>query len=44
MSTVIDLHGRHFLNLSDHTADEIVYSLDLTAKLKAEKRVATSGG
>jgi hypothetical protein len=37
MSTV-DLHGRHFLTLSDYSAEEILYLLDLAAKLKAEKK------
>jgi ornithine carbamoyltransferase len=38
MSTVIDLHGRHFLTLSDYTAEEILYLLDLSAELKAAKK------
>jgi ornithine carbamoyltransferase len=38
MSTVVDLHGRHFLTLNDYSADEIVYLLDLAAKLKADKK------
>jgi ornithine carbamoyltransferase len=37
MSTVTNLRGRSFLNLSDFTPDEIVYLLDLSAALKAEK-------
>ena len=38
MSTVIDLHGRHFLTLADYSADEIRYLLDLAADLKAAKK------
>jgi ornithine carbamoyltransferase len=38
MSTVIDLRGRHFLTLNDYSAEEIVYLLDLSAKLKADKK------
>jgi ornithine carbamoyltransferase len=38
MSTVIDLHGRHFLTLADYSADEIRYLIDLAAELKAAKR------
>jgi ornithine carbamoyltransferase len=38
MSTVINLHGRSLLNLSDYSADEIMYLLDLAAKLKADKK------
>ena len=38
MSTVIDLRGHSFLTLSDLSADEITYLLDLAAKLKAEKK------
>jgi ornithine carbamoyltransferase len=38
MSTVIDLRGRHFLNLADFSAEEILYLLDLSASLKAEKK------
>ncbi len=38
MSTVINLHGRSFLNLADFTGDEIVYLLDLAAELKAAKK------
>jgi ornithine carbamoyltransferase len=38
MSTVIDLHGRNFLTLSDYSADEIRYLLDLAADLKAAKK------
>jgi len=32
------LHGRHFLTLTDYSADEIRYLLDLSAELKAAKR------
>src|SRR3954471_1271459 len=38
MSTVTDLHGRHFLRLADYSADEIRYLLDLAAELKAAKK------
>src|SRR6185437_14240293 len=38
MSTVVDLHGRHFLNFNDYSPDEIVYLLDLAAQLKADKK------
>src|SRR3954466_5501753 len=38
MSTVIDLHGRHFLTLADYSADEIRYLLDLAVELKAAKK------
>jgi ornithine carbamoyltransferase len=38
MSTVVDLHGRHFLTLNDYSADEITYLLDLAAELKAAKK------
>ena len=38
MSTVIDLHGRHFLTLADYSADELRYLLDLAAELKAAKK------
>src|SRR6185437_1473300 len=38
MSTVVDLHGRHFLNFNDYAPDEIVYLLDLAARLKADKK------
>src|SRR5215469_9495985 len=38
VSTVIDLHGRHFLKLADYSPDEINYLLDLAAELKAAKR------
>jgi len=38
MSTVIDLHGRNFLKLSDFSADEIRYLIDLAARLKAAKK------
>ena len=32
------LHGRHFLTLTDYSADEIRYLIDLSAELKAAKR------
>ena len=38
MSTVIDLHGRHFLTLADFSPDEIRYLIDLAAELKAAKK------
>jgi ornithine carbamoyltransferase len=38
MSTVVDLRGRHFLNFNDYSPEEIVYLLDLSAQLKAEKK------
>jgi ornithine carbamoyltransferase len=38
MSTVIDLHGRHFLTLADYSADEIRYLISLAARLKEAKR------
>src|SRR6478609_10008371 len=38
MSTVIDLHGRHLLTLSEYSAEEITHLLDLAAELKAAKR------
>jgi ornithine carbamoyltransferase len=38
MRAATDLRGRHFLNLSDHTPEEITYLLDLAAELKAAKR------
>jgi len=38
MSTLIDLHGRNFMNLSDYSPEEITYLLDLAAELKAAKK------
>jgi ornithine carbamoyltransferase len=38
MSTVIDLHGRHFLTLADYSADEIRYLIALAAQLKEAKK------
>jgi ornithine carbamoyltransferase len=38
MSTMVALHGKHFVKLSDFTPDELVYLLDLSAELKAAKR------
>jgi ornithine carbamoyltransferase len=32
------LHGRHFLTLTDYSADEIHYLIDLAAELKSAKR------
>jgi ornithine carbamoyltransferase len=37
MATVVDLRGRHFLNLADFTPQEITYLLDLAAELKRAK-------
>ena len=33
-----NLRGRHFLRLLDSTTEEFLYLLDLSAKLKADKR------
>src|ERR1700751_2201412 len=38
MSTVIHLRGRNFLTLADFSSDEILYLLDLAARLKAQKK------
>jgi ornithine carbamoyltransferase len=38
VATMIDLHGKHFLELADFTADELTYLIDLAAELKAAKR------
>jgi ornithine carbamoyltransferase len=38
MSTVIDLHGKHFLRLADFAPEEITYLVELAAELKAAKR------
>ena len=35
---MVNLKGRHFLTLKDYTAEEILYLLDLSAKLKAKKK------
>jgi ornithine carbamoyltransferase len=37
MATVVDLRGRHFLNLADFTPQEITHLLDLAAELKRAK-------
>jgi ornithine carbamoyltransferase len=37
MATVVDLRGRHFLNLADFRPVEITYLLDLAAELKEAK-------
>jgi ornithine carbamoyltransferase len=37
MVTAADLHGKHLLNLTDFTPDEITYLIDLAAELKAAK-------
>ena len=34
----MNLKGRHFLTLKDYTTDEILYLIDLAAKLKAKKK------
>jgi ornithine carbamoyltransferase len=38
-----NLRGRHFLRLLDFRRDEVVYLLDLAAKLKADKRAGIRG-
>jgi len=38
MSTLIDLHGRSLMTLSDYSPEEITYLLDLAAELKAAKK------
>jgi ornithine carbamoyltransferase len=38
VATMIDLHGRHFLEFADFTPDELTYLIDLAAELKAAKR------
>ena len=50
MSTVIDLHGRNLLTLSDYSRDELLYLLDLAAQIErcamgaagAEERAVTA--
>jgi ornithine carbamoyltransferase len=37
MATVADLRGKHFLNLTDFSPEEITYLLDLAAELKEAK-------
>jgi ornithine carbamoyltransferase len=37
----VNLKGRHFLNLADFSAAEILYLLDLSAELKAQKKSGT---
>jgi len=37
----VDLKGRHFLKLLDFSRDEILYLLDLSAELKAQKKSGT---
>ena len=39
----MNLFGRHFLTLKDFTREEIVYLLDLAAKLKEEKKKGITG-
>jgi ornithine carbamoyltransferase len=41
MSTMTDLRGRHFMKLSDFSPEEILYLLELSARLKAAKRNGT---
>ena len=41
MSTTMDLRGRHFMKLADFSTEEILYLLDLSARLKAAKRDGT---
>jgi ornithine carbamoyltransferase len=43
MPMPFNLHGRHFLRMLDFTQDEVVYLLDLAAKLKADKRAGLRG-
>src|SRR3954468_24111951 len=38
MSTVTNLHGRHFLTLADYSPEEITYLLELAAELKEAKK------
>ena len=38
MTTMVDLHGRHFLTFADYSGEELEYLLDLAAQLKAAKR------
>src|SRR5690242_4790520 len=38
MATVTDLRGKHFLKLADFSPQELTYLLDLSARLKAEKK------
>ncbi|MDO4492266.1 MAG: ornithine carbamoyltransferase [Clostridia bacterium] len=38
----MDLKGRHFLKLLDYTSEEMAYLLELSAKLKAEKKAGVS--
>ena len=33
----MDLKGRHFLKLLDYSREEIIYLLDLAARLKAKR-------
>jgi ornithine carbamoyltransferase len=42
--TVVNLHGRSFLNLGEFTPHEIVYLLDLAAELKADKNMVATVG
>lgn len=39
----VDLHNRNWLNISDFTAEELLYVLDLAAQLKAAKYRGTEG-
>jgi ornithine carbamoyltransferase len=38
MATVADLRGKHFLNLTDFSPEDITYLLDLAAELKEAKK------
>ena len=40
---VMDLKGRNFLTLKDFSPEEIGYLLDLSAKLKEEKKKGMTG-
>ena len=37
----VDLKGRHFLKLLDFSREEILFLLDLSAELKAQKKSGT---
>ena len=41
---MIDLTGRDFLKLLDYTPEEILYLLDMAARLKAEKKAGAKPG
>jgi ornithine carbamoyltransferase len=44
MATVVDLRGKHFLNLADFTPQEITYLLELAAELKQAKEEGREEG